>query len=266
MPVEESQSSLKKIPPPPGGIFYSSGIKTYLAVRNLTMLICANGDITHSRIYKPEGSIVIAADGGARHCMASGIIPHVVIGDFDSLTGDELARLENSGAKIIRYPTDKDETDLELALTYAVEHGASVITFLGLLGGRWDMSFANILLLSSPRFQELHFRIIVGDTEMFILHGGDTLDLGGIPGDTVSVIPLSNRTTGITYTGLEWPLEDASIDFGSPRGVSNRMSSENAQIYLDSGVLLVIIIHQPSSDQSPGFSEFHHRSAPRSIT
>ncbi len=216
------------------------------------MIIIANGNIARSNIDPPADSIVIAADGGARHCLKLGIKPQVVIGDFDSLTRDELATFEKSGTKLIRYPVDKDETDLELALEYAVDNGANDITLLGLLGGRWDMSFANILLLSSPRFEGVNFHIIDGNTEMFILRGSNKLELGGIPGDTVSVIPLSKETNGITYTGLEWPLEDGSIDFGSPRGVSNRLSSEIARIHLNSGVLFVIITHQMISDQQPG--------------
>jgi thiamine pyrophosphokinase len=80
------------------------------------MIIIANGNIARSNIDPPADSIVIAADGGARHCLKLGIKPQVVIGDFDSLTRDELATFEKSGTKLIRYPVDKDETDLELAL------------------------------------------------------------------------------------------------------------------------------------------------------
>jgi thiamine pyrophosphokinase len=219
------------------------------------MFIIANGNIQDSQIDIPEGSFVIAANGGARYCLVSGILPDVVIGDFDSLGDGELSRLKTSGAKLIRYPMDKNETDLELALTYAIDHGASEITLLGLLGGRWDMSFANIFLLASPRFNDIRLRIIHGNTLMHILRGGDTLELFGYPGDIVSVIPLSAETSGITYTGLEWSLDDASIDLGSSRGVSNRMSSEKASICLKSGVLLISIIHQSTTDPTIHGSE-----------
>jgi thiamine pyrophosphokinase len=220
------------------------------------MFIIANGKVQDPQFDIPCGSFVIAANGGARHCLASDIFPDVVIGDFDSLSDGELSRLKNAGSKLIRYPTDKDETDLELALTYAIDQGGSEITLLGLLGGRWDMSFANIFLLASNRFNDIRLRIIDGNTQMFILRGGDTLKLCGNLGETVSIIALSTETSGITYAGLEWPLDDASIEFGSPRGVSNRMSSENASIRLNSGVLLVIIIHQSTNDPSIHGSEF----------
>jgi thiamine pyrophosphokinase len=207
------------------------------------MIIFANGNISGVDINKLDNTTMIAADGGAHHCIKLGIIPHIVIGDFDSLNPETLILLKKSGANLIRYPSNKDQTDLELALNYAIANGATNITLYGLLGGRWDMSIANILLLSSPNYRHIKFHIIDEATEMFILRGENTLELNGKKGDTVSVIPLSNTTSGITYSGLEWPLEHASLDFGSPRGVSNRMLSELAHIHLDTGVLFVILIH-----------------------
>ena len=69
-------------------------------------------------------TLIIAADGGAVHCLALGITPDVVVGDFDSLSPDQLNRLKASGTDIIRHPVRKDDTDLELALKTAVDRGA----------------------------------------------------------------------------------------------------------------------------------------------
>jgi thiamine pyrophosphokinase len=213
--------------------------------------IFANGELSNFQIKLPGERFIIAADGGASHCLKLGIIPQVVIGDIDSISDEAIATLETSGSKFVRYPADKDETDLELALNYAVEEGASEITTYGLLGGRWDMSLANILLLASPRFKKVNFQIIDGNSEMFILRGGNTIELNGMPGDMVSAIPLTPQTKGITYSGLRWHLENATLGFGSPRGVSNRMLEENAQISLDSGVLFVVIQRRVSRDNVP---------------
>jgi len=209
--------------------------------------IFANGNILNSDINLSLQAKIIAADGGARHCLAMDIIPHVVIGDFDSLAEDQLADLESFGATLIRYPVEKDETDLELALNYALQNGATDVTLLGLLGGRWDMSFANLLLLASPSYKAIRFHIIDDNSEMFVLRGGSTLDLIGQPEDTVSVIPLSPVAQGISYSGLVWPLENASIVFGSTRGVSNRLLQPKARISLDSGILLVILSHEKNA-------------------
>jgi len=205
--------------------------------------IFANGDISANKINILPNTKVIAADGGASKCLSLGIIPQVVIGDFDSLTQDELRILEFSGATLIRYPTSKDETDLELTLNYAIDEGATEIYLYGLLGGRWDMSIANIMLLTSTRFEKIHLFILHEDSEFFILRGGMKLVFYGNLGDIVSVIPLSHQAEGISYSGLEWPLLEETLWAGSQRGVSNQMVEKESQISLNSGVLFVILNH-----------------------
>ena len=215
----------------------------------MKVIVVANGTLPRAEI-KPEGNTpIVAADGGGRHCLQLGIVPQVLIGDFDSLSDDEIRELEAAGSTLYRYPTDKDETDLELALDYALECGADEITLYGLLGGRWDMSFANILLLAAPRYSGVQFQVMAADTRLYILRAGETLKLTGHPGDTVSVIPFTPDVGGLSYTGLAWPLENASLAFGSPRGVSNRLVVDTAQIKLENGVALVV--HISGSPNSP---------------
>ena len=211
-------------------------------------VIFANGDLSIQDIDLPKGTKVIAADGGLRHCLKLEIMPHVIIGDFDSANDDALSVMERNGAKLIQYPTDKNETDLELAINYAIEKGANNITLYGLLGGRWDMSIANILLLASPAYQAVNFRVTDDNLDLFILHGGRSLTIYGNPGDTVSVIPLSPEPTGITYAGLAWSMENASLPFGSPRGVSNCLIKEKATLKLNSGVILICLSHHSPYD------------------
>lgn len=212
-------------------------------------IIFANGTLPKAQISLPVDAQVVAADGGARHCLQLGIVPQIVIGDFDSLTEDETKQLKIAGSVFIRHPADKDQTDLELALDFVVDRGADEIRLYGLLGGRWDMSFANIHLLASPRYTGVRFHIIAADANLYILRAGETLALTGDVGDTVSVIPCTNQISGLNYAGLAWHLENACLAFGSPRGVSNRLINEEAHIKLDEGVAL--IVHIPTSAIEP---------------
>lgn len=202
-------------------------------------VIFANGDLSSQNIDILPQTTIIAADGGIRHCLNLGITPHVVIGDFDSVVEGSLSILEIKGTQLIQYPANKNETDLELAINYAVEKGATDISLYGLLGGRWDMSFGNILLLASPAYDSINFRVIDGNVNIFIVRGGRSLTLNGNIGDKVSVLPLSPLPTGITYSGLAWALNNVSLPFGSPRGISNYLIDEKATIKLDSGIILV---------------------------
>ncbi|MBA4379688.1 MAG: thiamine diphosphokinase, partial [Anaerolinea sp.] len=106
-------------------------------------IIFANGhlpDLEPARRLIRPGDTLIAADGGTRYILALGLLPSVVIGDLDSLTTDDKQRLEESGIQIRQYPRDKDDTDLALALHYAVEAGHREILVVAALGGRLDQS------------------------------------------------------------------------------------------------------------------------------
>ena len=207
-------------------------------------ILLANGLVPTPIQSFPPHDLMIAADGGARHAFqwGKGWIPQVIIGDMDSLGPNELAGYDRAGTSLYRFPAEKDETDLELALDFALRERATEITLYGLFGGRWDMTFANLLLLAAPKYAGVRLHIIEGDTDLYILRGGETLSLHGSPGQTVSVIPLAGNAIGLTYHGLTYPLQNATLPFATPRGISNTMASEKAEISLQDGVVVVIVI------------------------
>lgn len=190
------------------------------------------------------GDVLIAADGGARHCQSLGLNPAVVIGDFDSLAPDELARLEAGGAQLMRYPARKDFTDLELALQHAASLPTDEILVFGALGARWDQTLANLLLPAAPGLEGVHIRLLDGPQEIALLRAGERRTFHGQAGDTVSLVPLGGHATGITTTGLEYPLTDGALYFGATRGISNVMLGEQATVQLAEGLLLCTVIHE----------------------
>ena len=198
------------------------------------------------------GDLVIAADGGAHHCRTLGIRPDALIGDFDSLSAEELAVWERSGVDIIRHPRRKDATDLELALRLARERGATRIDIHGALGGRWDMSAAALMFPASREFRGLDVRLIDGNQEIRALEGPGVMEISGRPGDTVSLIPLSDPAAGVTLSGLEYPLDQAVLPLGSTWGVSNVLTGKKASVRLESGLLLICRIQG-------GPDEMNHR-------
>lgn len=203
-------------------------------------VLIANGWMTQPVELLP-GDVLIAADGGARHCLAFGLSPAYVVGDMDSLDDKELALLKSQGCQFIRYPSRKDYTDLELAMKQALELGASEILVLAALGARWDQTLANLLLPAA--LAPAHIRIIDGNQEIAYLHGGESISIQGRPGDTVSLIPLAGNACGITTQGLEYSLNQEDLVFGSSRGISNVMLGVEATIDLKEGLLLCTTIH-----------------------
>lgn len=182
---------------------------------------------------------LICADGGVAHCLALGRRPHVIVGDLDSAPEHLIGQWQDQGVQIERHPAEKDQTDLELAIERALRDGAGEILLLGAMGGRLDQSVANVLLLAQRRWA-VPIRLAEGNQVAQVVRGGETLVLEETEGDTVSVIPLSDRVTGISYGGLAYPLESASLSLGTTRGISNVIARVPASIRVEAGILLVI--------------------------
>jgi thiamine pyrophosphokinase len=192
----------------------------------------------------PPGALVIAADGGLRNCRARGLVPHVVVGDLDSLTEAELAEPAMAGAEVVRHPARKDHTDLDLALQLAAARGATEALVHGALGLRWDMTLANVLLAVAPHLHGLRVGLVDGAQTLWPLRGGQLLEMTGRPGDTLSLIPLGGDAVGVTTTGLAWPLAGDTLPFGTTRGVSNELVADHVTVRLDGGLLVCVHIRR----------------------
>lgn len=211
-------------------------------------VIAVNGKIDDyaelAELLRPD-DYLIGADGGTLHLLAIDRQPNAVVGDLDSLPQQTVAALVAAGVPVERHKPEKDQTDLELALERALEDGASEIILVGALGGRLDQTLANLLIVAQ-RDWPVPVRVVEGEQVTEVLRGPGRLVLHGPAGSTVSAIPLSAAVTGITYTGLAYPLHEATLRFGSTRGVSNVLATSPASIQIDSGILLVIHSRQAS--------------------
>lgn len=206
----------------------------------MRLIIFANGQLDQPFELRPD-DVVIAADGGTHHALAQGVVPSVVIGDLDSVHPSQLQRLAAAGTQILSYPQRKDFTDLELALQYAHQLPAEQVIVVAALGARWDQTLANMLL---PSVQpDLRIILVDGNQEVHYLTGGETIEIAGKPGDTVSLIALSDEARGIITSKLEYPLNSETLHFGSSRGISNVMLSTDARIQLGEGRLMCTVIH-----------------------
>ena len=157
------------------------------------------------------------------------------------MSSDEVTTYQEAGVDVIQFPTHKDETDLELALQYALKHELSEVIIIGALGARWDMTIANILLIANPVYANLKMRLLDGTQELVLLRAGERMELHRSSGDTISLIPLAGDAQGIITDGLEYSLNNETLKFGSTRGVSNVFIQETAQVFLNEGLLLCVI-------------------------
>jgi thiamine pyrophosphokinase len=207
----------------------------------MRVIVFANG-VMHSHFTLEVDDVLIAADGGLRHCLDLGLQPAILIGDMDSIDEGNLAALEPSKTLILRYPTKKDFTDLELALQHALKLGADEIVIVAALGARWDQTIANLFLPAS--FPSVKISLLDGSQEIHYIRAGEKLEIHGQPGDMVSLIPLAGKAYGVTSEHLEYPLQGGELTFGSTRGISNVLLEETGTISINGGLLLCIVIHQ----------------------
>lgn len=204
-------------------------------------VIFSNGDLADvSRVKKmlKKTDFIIAANGGTKHILKLGRLPDVVIGDLDSLDKKTKKKLERNKVAIISYPSDKDWTDTELGIKYAVKQGFKEIILTGFLGRRIDHLLANLLMMAGLIDKLDRLMIVEGKQEIYVVKDG--LEIKGKQGDLVSLIPLLGDCQGVTTRGLKYRLDNESLEFGKSRGVSNVMLAGKARIDLKKGKLLVI--------------------------
>jgi thiamine pyrophosphokinase len=210
-------------------------------------IILSNGiiedpSIIRERLKDWTDAIVIAADGGYLHAEILNLELHSIVGDLDSISHKMGSSFFEQGLHIQSHPPEKDETDLELALLYALSEKVEEILILGAIGGRLDMTLSNLLLMSIPRFERVRVEIWYStQTAWFIRPPGD--EVQGAPGDTLSLIPFTEIVKGITTSGLSYPLNNENLKAGPSRGLSNVLTDSTAGIELQEGILLAI--HTP---------------------
>jgi thiamine pyrophosphokinase len=184
---------------------------------------------------------VIAADGGLDRAVALGLAVDVVIGDLDSVSPDALARAEERGARVVRHPTAKDATDLELALDEAVGLDARRVLVVASAEGRLDHLLSSLLLLGSARYAGLELDALVGETLVHVVR--DERELRGTPGEVVTLLAVGGPAESVTTEGLAYSLAGETLEPGSSRGVSNMFASDEARVSVARGVLLAVRPH-----------------------
>jgi thiamine pyrophosphokinase len=223
-------------------------------------LIMCNGEMPPEGVLEKSlagCALVIAADGGANTLLRMGVVPDVVTGDMDSfrMAGDEGGRAINSatdhgrnrfksisetGFEIIHDP-DQETNDLEKALKLALNRGATEAVILGATGFRLDHTLKNlsVLLQFTSGFNEILMRDASTDIRVI----PKEFTMGTIPGQLISLFPLSGLVSGIITEGLRYPLNDETLENGVRDGTSNEATGKRVSIRYREGNLVLIAPH-----------------------
>lgn len=198
-------------------------------------IIVGAGDFS-SLVTKPDDkTLIIAADGGMNHLKRAGIVPHIWIGDGDSIEGEV-----PDGCEIIKLNRDKDETDMLAAIRLAVEMGCMSFHLYGCLGGRIDHTVANIKILNMLANNGIK-AYMYDKMSMLTVIKNESITFPKEAEGNISIFAMSERAIGVTIEGLKWELLDETLFCTDTIGVSNEFTGAKSSISVKEGNLLVVV-------------------------
>ena len=198
------------------------------------LLLIGNGEEVSPRLLKTlakEADYILAADAGADKALRAAVVPQGVIGDLDSIS----ARSKKILAGHVIHVSSQDNTDLEKALIWAVQQHITQVTLVGFVGDRWDFSIGNLLALAKWA-RQLNITVAGNNWRIFPLL--KSAKFTGKPGKRVSIIPLTT-CTGVTLSGLVYPLKKARLTPGTTRTLSNKTKGTQFAVSFSRGSMLV---------------------------
>lgn len=197
-----------------------------------TCYIVGAGDF-HGDFDPESDDLVIAADGGYDTLVDLEKECDLFVGDMDSL------KEYPAGLEILRYPVEKDETDMFLAYREGRRRGYSEFKLYGGVGGRIDHTFANFSLLIYAKNANDNLTLVADGYEIFAIKN-EKITLCGRHGKTFSVFAFGEDANGVSVRSAKYEVEGATLTPDFPLGVSNSFTDGECEIEVKSGILLVM--------------------------
>lgn len=199
-----------------------------------TCYIVGAGDNSGTNFLKKENDYVIAADGGLKTLQEMNIVPDMIMGDFDSLG------YVPDGENVIRHEVMKDDTDMMLAVKFAMDKGYENIVIYGGTGGRVDHTFSNIQTMLYASRRGLSIEMVDYGNRYFVITDGD-IHLNGEPEGLFSVFALGGIAHSVTIENALYCIHDFELSPDYPRGVSNSFIGKEVTISVVKGSLLIVM-------------------------
>jgi thiamine pyrophosphokinase len=208
------------------------------------------GDINFVKKLINKNDLIVACDGGMNTLERLGIKPNAIVGDFDSFINqtkqiagikpdDNPAEVIENGISYLKYPTEKDFLDSELAIDFAVSKGFKAINLVNVIGSEIDHMLGTIFLLDKPKYHEIDLKILTSNQTIFIADGDFTIS--GDIGKKVSLIPLFSEVKVASSSGLKYNPANYQMHMQTNSGISNEFTAKQVKVSLKYGKFLVVI-------------------------
>ena len=210
-------------------------------ISNMKSYIFIGGEVDKSALSSsiPDDALVIAADSGYDNAKMLGYAERCdfIVGDFDSTKEKAFC----SHAKIVRVPAEKDETDTQLAINIAIEHGAQDMYIIGGLTGRLDHTLSNLYLLETLTKCGINATICDGKNRVRYLKERSSLLISKSEYKYFGLILTTEKAKGVTVDGAKYPLKNANLEKTNPSfAISNEVLKNFAMVSVKKGGLFVI--------------------------
>lgn len=208
-----------------------------------TIGIVANGPeelIPDLKEYQSKIDSWIGADRGALTLLQNNISPDYALGDFDSITNREEMIIKQESKSFSKFPIEKNETDIEIAIEQALELKCDNIYFFGVTGGRLDHGLVNIQMLYRLMKKKCTGIIIDCSNRIRIYEPGSYLVQEEKGFANISFVPFTEHVKALSLYGFYYPLENYNLDWGSTRCISNKLLLNNGTFSFKEGILLLI--------------------------
>ena len=180
-----------------------------------------------------ENDFIIAADKGTSVLEELCIKPNLTVGDFDSLG------FVPKGENVIRLNVRKDDTDVSYAVKTALEKGYKSFVFYGCLGGNLSHTLANLQIAKALSEKGCSV-VLYGENEIITVISNTSVSFKGEKSGRISVLSLSDESTGVTIENLSYTLQNATLNSNTPLGVSNEFVGCESRISVEKGCLAII--------------------------
>lgn len=227
-------------------------------------IIVGAGDFFGMPFQPAEEDYVIAADAGYENLKAVGIVPDLVVGDFDSMevegvkgvTGPvkdldifadaekaeyihHLQRIELDGVETRVIDPIKNDPDMLACVRIGMERGFRSFHLIGGTGKRIDHSIANLQALGFLAQQGMH-GYLYGEHQLVRAIRNESVCFPKEMQGYFSALSLSDECHGVTERGFKYIVTDVTLSNMMPTGLSNEFVGTEAEISVKDGTLLLI--------------------------
>ena len=191
-----------------------------------------DNDIQFLKSKLNRSSFIIAADSGYKNCLKAGIIPDLIIGDFDSASCPEFRN------RVIRLPVEKDDTDTFYCVKEAIKRGFSEIELLCAIGNRADHTYSNILCLDYCRKNSVKCAIANAKNKIQLLE--NEIEIDNSEYEFFSLFAFLSEAKGVSVKGAYYELNNADLNPSDQFAQSNHFKEEKVNISVKEGIILLI--------------------------